>query len=321
MDRESSGSPSGEPVPEPVATHRSMSDMRRWVEESSYGRSLGVAAGVDQRRDRRARAAVPGAERQPRRRAPRWLCRVAGGHRSAGAGSVGAGDGDGSVPHGGVPGQLPLAAASPNRCVATSSLLRRGKELVFSDTLVETEEGKKIAQISSLVRGGAGRPRRRRGVRRGGRRQRRSGRDGSLHRHAAVRRRSPAHRRAHGRLAEPHRHAARRRQRRPRRPACTRGRCWPSWTPRGRWRRGPRPDRVGTRPRRPRCRRRSRARCRPGTLVGYGWVVQRSGDLFWSDVEIARRRVGPSLRPRHGRLPHRHLTNDVLVNSRASLRA
>jgi acyl-coenzyme A thioesterase PaaI-like protein len=24
-----------------------------------------------------------------------------------------------------------------------------------------------------------------------------------------------------------------------------------------------------------------------GGLIGYGWVVQRSGDLFWSDVEIA----------------------------------
>ena len=49
-----------------------------------------------------------------------------------------------------------LAAAVAEPVRSTSMLLRRGKELVFSDALVETPGGRRIAQISTLVRGGSG---------------------------------------------------------------------------------------------------------------------------------------------------------------------
>ncbi len=46
-----------------------------------------------------------------------------------------------------------LAAAIGDEVVATTRLLRRGKEMCFADTVVETADGKAISQISALVRG------------------------------------------------------------------------------------------------------------------------------------------------------------------------
>ncbi len=51
-----------------------------------------------------------------------------------------------------------LAAAIGEDVVARTRLLRRGKELCFSETTVETDEGKAIAQVQSVVRGRAGSP-------------------------------------------------------------------------------------------------------------------------------------------------------------------
>ena len=48
-----------------------------------------------------------------------------------------------------------LAAAIGEEVVATTRLLRRGKNLCFADTMVETAEGKPISHIASLVRGRA----------------------------------------------------------------------------------------------------------------------------------------------------------------------
>ncbi len=49
-----------------------------------------------------------------------------------------------------------LSAAIGEDVVATTRLLRRGKQMVFTDTTVETADGKAISQISTLVRGRGG---------------------------------------------------------------------------------------------------------------------------------------------------------------------
>lgn len=51
-----------------------------------------------------------------------------------------------------------LAAAIGEDVVARTRLLRRGKELCFAETLVTTDDGKEIALVSSVVRGREGRP-------------------------------------------------------------------------------------------------------------------------------------------------------------------
>jgi uncharacterized protein (TIGR00369 family) len=51
-----------------------------------------------------------------------------------------------------------LAAAIGEEVVGRAKLLRRGKELCFSETFVETADGKPIAHITSVVRGRAGEP-------------------------------------------------------------------------------------------------------------------------------------------------------------------
>ncbi len=51
-----------------------------------------------------------------------------------------------------------LAAAIGEDVVADTRLMRRGKEMVFSETTVHTTEGKPISHVSSLVRGRSGAP-------------------------------------------------------------------------------------------------------------------------------------------------------------------
>lgn len=51
-----------------------------------------------------------------------------------------------------------LAAAIGEDVIARTRLLRRGKELCFSETRVETDDGKPIASIQSVVRGRSGAP-------------------------------------------------------------------------------------------------------------------------------------------------------------------
>ncbi len=131
-----------------------MGDMRRWVEESSFGQSLGVRlASVG---DERVVVELPFAEHNAN---PGDALH---GGCAASLGVIGAqvlarsALGVAAGPFHAAACQVSyLAAAIAEPVVATSSLLRRGKELVFSDTLVTTGEGKKIAQISCLVRGGS----------------------------------------------------------------------------------------------------------------------------------------------------------------------
>lgn len=132
---------------------RPMSEMRRWVEESSYGRSLGV--GLASVTDDMVVLELPFREQNAN---PGDALH---GGCAASLGVIGAqvlarsALGSATGPFHTAACQVSyLAAAIAQPVVARSSLLRRGKEMVFSDTVVATEEGKKIAQISSLVRAG-----------------------------------------------------------------------------------------------------------------------------------------------------------------------
>lgn len=128
--------------------------MRRWVEESAFGLSLGVH--LTSIADERVVVELPFAAQNAN---PGDALH---GGCAASLGVIGAqvlarsALGVASGPFHTAACQVSyLAAAIAEPVVATSSLLRRGKELVFSDTLVATEEGKRIAQISCLVRSGA----------------------------------------------------------------------------------------------------------------------------------------------------------------------
>ncbi len=131
-----------------------MNDMRRWVEESSFGRSLGVRlASIG---DETVVVELPFRERNANPGdALHGGCAASLGVIGAQVLARSALDTNAGPFHTAACQVSYLAAAIAQPVVATSSLLRRGKELVFSDTLVATEEGKKIAQISCLVRGGA----------------------------------------------------------------------------------------------------------------------------------------------------------------------
>jgi uncharacterized protein (TIGR00369 family) len=131
-----------------------MDDVRAWVEASPFGRSLGVRLGSTT--DERVVVELPFAERNAN---PGDALH---GGCAASLGVIGAqvlarsALGTAAGPFQTAACQVSyLAAAIAEPVVATSSLLRRGKELVFSDTLVATEQGKPIAQVSCLVRSGA----------------------------------------------------------------------------------------------------------------------------------------------------------------------
>jgi uncharacterized protein (TIGR00369 family) len=132
-----------------------MSEMHRWVEQSPYGENLGVV--LASASDDAVVLELPFREHNAN---PGDALH---GGCAASLGVIGAqvlarsALGPAMAPFHTAACQVSyLAAAVAEPVAARSSLLRRGKEMVFSDTLVETHDGKPIAQISGLVRAGAG---------------------------------------------------------------------------------------------------------------------------------------------------------------------
>jgi len=129
--------------------------MRSWVEESAYGRGLGVrlaeASGTG------ARLSLP--YREPNSNPGGALH----GGCAASLGLIGGqvvarlALGKAMAPFHTAACQVSyLAAAIEEDVTATTALSRKGKELCFAETAVETAEGKPIARISTVVRGRAG---------------------------------------------------------------------------------------------------------------------------------------------------------------------
>lgn len=131
-----------------------MNGVRRWVEDSSFGRSLG--ARLAWTGDERVVVELPFAEQNANPGdALHGGCAASLGVIGAQVLARSALGAEAGPFHTAACQVSYLAAAIAEPVVATSNLLRRGKELVFSDTLVATEEGKRIAQVSCLVRSGA----------------------------------------------------------------------------------------------------------------------------------------------------------------------
>ncbi len=128
---------------------------RAWVEDSAYGRSLGVRL-AEVSADRAILQLPFGEQNANPGDALHGGC-------AASLGVIGAQVlarsllGDAMAPFHTAACQVNyLAAAIGEAVTSSSSLLRRGKEMVFADTVVTTDAGKMIAQVSSLVRGRSG---------------------------------------------------------------------------------------------------------------------------------------------------------------------
>ncbi len=129
-----------------------MEEIRAWVEDSKYGRSLGVRL-VEAHED----AIVTRLPFSPGNANPGDALHggcaaslgVIGGQAMARR-ALGASMG----PFHTATCQVSyLAAAIGEDVVARTRLLRKGKELCFSETLIATDDGKEIALVSSVVRG------------------------------------------------------------------------------------------------------------------------------------------------------------------------
>lgn len=129
-----------------------MEDIRSWVEESPYGRALGVALeSVD---ESRARLVLPYRDENSN------PGKALHGGCAASLGVIGAQAvaraalGPASAPWHTAQSQVSyLAAAIGEDVVAEARMLRRGKELCFVAVEVATREGKPVASITSTVRG------------------------------------------------------------------------------------------------------------------------------------------------------------------------
>ena len=126
-----------------------------WVEESAYGAGLGVR--LEEITDESARL------RLPFREANSNPGDALHGGCAASLGLIGSHAiartilGDDKVPFHTASCQVSyLAAAIGEDVVSSSRLLRKGREMIFVETMVETTEGKPISQVSCLVRGRSG---------------------------------------------------------------------------------------------------------------------------------------------------------------------
>src|SRR4051812_24185119 len=131
--------------------------MRDWVENSDYGRALGVR--LVEATDTGARLELPFQEANSN---PGGALH---GGCAASLGLIGgmvvahAVLGDAMAPFHTPSCQVSYLAAAINEdVVATTELARRGKAMCFTETTVSTAEGKPIARIASVVRGRAGAP-------------------------------------------------------------------------------------------------------------------------------------------------------------------
>ncbi len=134
-----------------------MTSIREWVEESAFGAGLGVR--LDEATDESARLLLAFREANSNPGdALHGGCAASlgliGGHAVA---RVALGDEMGPF-HTAACHVSYLAAAIGEDVVANTRLMRRGKAMVFTETTVETTEGKPISHVSSLVRGRAGEP-------------------------------------------------------------------------------------------------------------------------------------------------------------------
>lgn len=132
-----------------------MDDIQAWVENSPYGAGLGVQ--LEDVTETGARLVLPFREANSNPGdALHGGCAASlgliGGQAVARAAL---GDGLGPTHTAGCHISY-LAAAIGDDVAATTTLLRRGKELCFSETTVETPEGKPISHITTLVRGRGG---------------------------------------------------------------------------------------------------------------------------------------------------------------------
>ena len=131
-----------------------MSEVHRWVEQSAYGANLGVA--VSSISDETVVLDLPFHEQNANPGdALHGGCAASLGVIGAQVLARSALGAEMGPFHTAACQVSYLSAAVAQPVCSTSTLLRRGKELVFSDTLVATTEGKKVAQISTLVRGGS----------------------------------------------------------------------------------------------------------------------------------------------------------------------
>ena len=129
-----------------------MQQVQEWVEASAYGSSLGVR--LDHVTAESARVVLPFAEANSNPgQALHGGCAASlgliGGHAVA---RTALGDGFATF-HTASCQVSYLAAAIGEDVVATTTLLRRGKEMCFAETTVATEAGKPISHIATLVRG------------------------------------------------------------------------------------------------------------------------------------------------------------------------
>ncbi len=129
-----------------------MNSTREWVETSAFGAGLGVH--LDEITDTSARLVLPfRTENSNPGDALHGGCAASlgliGGHAIA-RNVLGA---DFSTFHTANCQVSYLAAAIGEEVSATTTLLRRGREMCFSETTVTTNEGKPISHITSLVRG------------------------------------------------------------------------------------------------------------------------------------------------------------------------
>lgn len=129
-----------------------MTSTRQWVETSAFGSGLGIQ--VDEITDTSARLVLPfRTENSNPGDALHGGCAAAlgliGGHAIArtvfGEEFTTFHTANCQISY--------LAAAIGEEVIATTTLLRRGKEMCFSETTVATNEGKPISHITSLVRG------------------------------------------------------------------------------------------------------------------------------------------------------------------------
>jgi uncharacterized protein (TIGR00369 family) len=126
--------------------------IRSWVEDSGYGASLGVK--LDALSEGAARLLLPFAERNSN------PGKALHGGCAASLALIGSqtvtraalGPGAGPFHTAGLQVNY-LAAAIGEDVVANATLLRRGKELCFVEIDVATQEGKSIAHVTSMVRG------------------------------------------------------------------------------------------------------------------------------------------------------------------------
>jgi len=129
-----------------------MDEIRSWIEESAYSRFLGVRLDALDAEGARLRLPYQDANSNPGKALHGGCAASLGviGSQTVARAVLGAESG----PWHTCGMQVSyLAAAIGEEVVATCQLLRRGKELCFVETGVETLEGKPIAHITATVRG------------------------------------------------------------------------------------------------------------------------------------------------------------------------